>query len=86
MGNLDIDFKIRISDLQSNAKSENGFQRLDICLWIFIFTVRLGNPKKDCKTILVNSGLLFAKYACACKTAVLKDSFKEIHEIRIWIS
>ena len=26
-GNLDLDFKIRISDLQSNAKSENGFQR-----------------------------------------------------------
>ena len=28
-----------------------------------------------CKTILVNSGLLFAKYAYACKTAVLKNSF-----------
>ena len=27
LGNLDLDFKIRISDLQSNAKSENGFQR-----------------------------------------------------------
>ena len=26
LGNLDLDFKIRISDLQSNAKSENGFQ------------------------------------------------------------
>ena len=25
--NLDLDFKIRISDLQSNAKSENRFQR-----------------------------------------------------------
>ena len=24
---LELDFKIRISDLQSNAKSENGFQR-----------------------------------------------------------
>ena len=23
----------------------------------------------------MNSGLLFAKYACACKTAALKDSF-----------
>ena len=31
--------------------------------------------KRICKTILVNSGLLFAKYACACKTAVLKDTF-----------
>ena len=27
LGNLDLDFKIRISDLQSNAKFENGFQR-----------------------------------------------------------
>ena len=26
LANLDLDFKIRISDLQSNAKSENGFQ------------------------------------------------------------
>ena len=27
LGNLDLDFKIRISDLKSNAKSENGFKR-----------------------------------------------------------
>ena len=27
LGNLDFDFKIRISDLQSYAKSENGFRR-----------------------------------------------------------
>ena len=27
LASLDLDFKIRISDLQSNAKSENGFQR-----------------------------------------------------------
>ena len=47
--NLGLDFKIRISDLQSNAKSENGFQRWNICFWIFLFTVRLGNPKKDLK-------------------------------------
>ena len=31
--------------------------------------------KRFRKTILVNGGLLFAKYACAFKTAVLKDSF-----------
>ena len=49
LGNLNFDFKIRISDLKSNVKSENGFQRWDICFWIFIFTVRLGNPKKDLK-------------------------------------
>ena len=49
IGNLDLDFKIRISDLQLNAKSENRFQRCNICFWIFLFTVRLGNPKKDLK-------------------------------------
>ena len=27
LGNLNFDFKIRISDLKSNVKSENGFQR-----------------------------------------------------------
>ena len=37
LGNLDLYFKIRISDLQSNAQSENGFQRWDTCFWIFIF-------------------------------------------------
>ena len=30
-GNPDLKFIIRISDLQPNAKSENGFQRRDIC-------------------------------------------------------
>ena len=49
LGNLDLDFQIRISDLQSNAKSENRFQRRNICFWIFLFTVQLGNPKKDLK-------------------------------------
>ena len=31
--------------------------------------------KRICKTVLVNSGLLFTNYACACKTAFPKDSF-----------
>ena len=52
LGNLDLDFKVRISDLQSNAKSENGFQRQNICFWIFLFTVRMENPKKDLKNCL----------------------------------
>ena len=76
--------------LQSNAKSENRFHLREIRpqggfklrnpnpdFMDFLFTFRLGNQgkKRICKTILVNSGLLFAKYACARKTAVLKDSF-----------
>ena len=36
---FELDFKIRISDLQSNAKSENGFQRRHIrfCISILLF-------------------------------------------------
>ena len=49
--------------------------------------------KRICKTVLVNSGLLFANYACACKTAVLKNSFsnpladfqKQIFRVRLEI-
>ena len=47
-----------------------------------------GIRKRICKTVLVNSGLLFTNYACACKT----DSFsnrtvkREIQKLRIWIS
>ena len=42
----------------------------------FLFTVRLRNPKKDCKTVLVNSGVLFAfvNYACARGRYNSKDS------------
>ena len=46
LGNLDLDFKIRTSDLQSNAKSESGFQRWDTCSWtpflsvFFFFEIR----------------------------------------------
>ena len=36
--NLDLDFKIRIPDLQSNAKSENGrFSDAEICVLEFPF-------------------------------------------------
>ena len=61
MGNLDLDFEIRISDFPSNAKSENGFHLLEILFqggfqlqnpnpdfMIFpSFTVRSGNPKNQ---------------------------------------
>ena len=74
--------------LQSNAKSENGFHLREIRPQGG-FQLRNPNPdfmdfllpfdweiqKRICKTILVKHGLLFAKYACACKTTVLKDSF-----------
>ena len=60
LGNLDLDFEIRISDLQSNAKCENGFHLREIRpqggfqlgnpitdFMDFLFTVRLGKPEKD---------------------------------------
>ena len=43
--------------------------------WISCLPFNWEIKKGICKIILVNSGLLFANYACACKTAVLKDSF-----------
>ena len=71
-----FDWEIRISDLQSNVKTENGFllqenhpqggfqSRNPNCDFMdFLFIVQLRNPKKDCKTILINRGLFFANYA-----------------------
>ena len=60
LGNLDLDFKIRISDLQSNAKSENGFQRWDIWFWIFIFTVRLWKSAKGFEKLFLRTAVLHA--------------------------
>ena len=39
LGNLDLDFKIRISDLQSNAKSEKGISTLRYLFLGSLFTV-----------------------------------------------
>ena len=72
--NPDLDIEMRISDfaIEHEIRKRVGFH----CRIILDFlSVRLGNPKKDCKTVLVNSGVLFVNDACACKTAVLKESF-----------
>ena len=42
--------------------------------WISFLPLDWEIRKRICKTILVNSGLLFANYACTCKTTVLQDS------------
>ena len=60
MGNPDLDFDIRISDFAIERKSENRFHLREIRpkggfqfrnpnpdFMDFVFTVRLGNPKKD---------------------------------------
>ena len=75
--------------LQSNAKSENGFHFLEIrprggfqlrnpnpdFMDFLLYRMIEKSEKEFAKLILLNSGLLFANYACACKTAVLKNSF-----------
>ena len=73
--------------LQSNAKSENRFHLRGIRpqggfqlrnpnpdFMDFLFTVRLGNPKKDLQNCSREQRSFFANYARACKTAVFKDS------------
>ena len=104
--NLNLDFPIereirkRISPPRNPSsgwisikKSKSGF--FGFPFLSFDWEIR----KRICKTVLVNSGLLFTNYACACKTAVPRDSFSnpfsdfpieqqkaEIQKIRIWIS
>ena len=41
----------------------------------FLFTIRLGNPKKDLQNYSCEQRYFLAYYVCLCKTAVLKDSF-----------
>ena len=73
--NLNLDFPIkreirkRISGWISIKKSKSGF--FGFPFLSFDWEIR----KRIYKTILVNSGLLSTNYACACKTAVPKDSF-----------
>ena len=51
-GAFDLEFEIRISDLQSNAKSENGFQRCDIWFWISFLPFDWEIRKRIWKTVL----------------------------------
>ena len=80
--NLNLDFPIereirkRISPPRNPSsgwisikKSKSGF--FGFLFLSFDWEIR----KRICKTVLVNSGLLFTNYAWACRTAVPKDSF-----------
>ena len=44
--------------------------------WISFLPFDWEIRKRICKTVRLNSRLFLANYACACKTAVLKDSFQ----------
>ena len=76
----------RICNRTRNAKtdftSEKSVLRVDFnweiqlrISWISFLPFDWEIRKRIRKTVLVNCGLRFASYACACKTAVPKDSF-----------
>ena len=113
MGNRDLDFQNLNSDfpIEREIRKRISPPRNPSSGWISIKKSKsgfFGFPflsfdweirKRICYTVLVNSSLLFANYACACKTAVLKSSFSnpfsdfpierqkgKSEKIRIWIS
>ena len=89
MGNPDLDFEIRIWDFAFEREIRNRVSlfRNPSSGWFSIKESKSGFHgfpslpydweirKRICKTILLNGGLLFANYGCACKTAVLENSF-----------
>ena len=56
-------FRVRsigISDFQSNAKSENEFQRWHFCFWIFIFYRSIGKSAKGLEKLFLRTAVLHA--------------------------
>ena len=84
-----VDWEIRIWDcaIEREIRNRISLSRNPSLGWISIKESKSGFHrfpslpydreirKRVFKTILLNSGLLFANYACACRTAVLKNSF-----------
>ena len=68
-------FKIQISDLQSNGKSENGFQRWDICFWFSFLLFDWEIRRRIWKTVVKNSGLARPRILSKKKTTVHENSF-----------
>ena len=84
LGNPDLDFQNLNPDfpIEREIRKRISPPRNSSAGWISIKKSKSGfhgfpfyRSIEKSETILVNSGLLFAKYACACKSAVLKDSF-----------
>ena len=100
-GNLDLDFKIRILDLQSNAKSKI-WKRISTLRYLFLdfhFHRSIGKSEKGFEKLSLRTAVLHAHAYLAKRRRlftriVLQILFrisqsngkKEIHEIRIWIS
>ena len=91
LGNLDLDFEIWISDLQSNAKSKNGLHLREIRpqnglklrnpnpdFVDLLFTVRLGIRKRICKTAVFSLLITRAR----ARPLLLRTVF----QILFWIS
>ena len=82
MGNPDLDFEIRILDfaiereIRREIRPQGRFQfrNPNPDFMDLLLTVRLENPKKDLQNCYRQERSFFANYACACKTAVHKDS------------
>ena len=82
MGNpdLDLDFRFlcnRTRNPKTDFTTEKSVLRVDFnsgiqfrISWISFLPFDWEIRTRICKTVLENSGLLFANYACACKTAV----------------
>ena len=78
LGNPDFGFCNRTRNPKTDFTSEKSVLRVDFQIrisWSSVLPFDWEIRKRICKTILVNIGFLFTNYACACKTAVLKDSF-----------
>ena len=72
LGNLVLDFKIWISNLHSNLKSENRFKPFSTGYLFLDFHSRTG------KTVLKNSGLGCVRIISKKKTAVHENSFANL--------
>ena len=82
-GNKDFRFCNRKRNPKTDFTSNKSVLMVDFdyeiliwTLWISFLPFDWEIRKRICKTILVNSGLLFANDACACKTAVFEILFR----------
>jgi len=82
-GNKDFRFCNRKRNPKTDFSSNKSVLMVDFdyeiqiwILWISFLPFDWEIRKRICKTILVNSGLLFANDACACKTVFFKILFQ----------
>ena len=83
LGNLDLDFKIRISDLQSNAKSEKGFQRWDHAeihdlFFDFHFYRSIGKSEKGFVKLSLRTAVLRANASLTKRTPLFTRTVLQI--------